>query len=220
MTTYGPTTLTLAERLRGADLVARIVGAELVRTTVDELSESRREHGTFVLTLAERFRGDASETVEVLVARGPDEPWPIPEKGEFLALLQGDGKAPFVLVHNSAFPLRGDTVQVDPAAGLPGDNAKAERVGLKEVVGVLAEQDARVVEYEKLLVERETSQVKPVDQPVQEMPGDGLREWLDLEHGEGGRAGQVSTVGDGPDDGPREPEVKRRPTRGLRKPKT
>ena len=196
MTTFGPSTMTLGERLLGADLVARVVDATLVSTTTDEQSESRREHGTFVFTVAQTLRGEPVETVEVLVARAPDDPWPVPEKGEFLALLQAGGDRRWVLVHDSAFPLRGTDVRVDPGAGLTSKGAKPQKVTLDEVIIAIAEQEKRAASYSATLEGRERTQFESGGRPVQEVPGDGLREWLDLEHGEGGRLGEPSTLPD------------------------
>uniref|UniRef100_UPI001124DB96 hypothetical protein n=1 Tax=Arthrobacter globiformis TaxID=1665 RepID=UPI001124DB96 len=190
MTTYGPSTMSLAERLLAADVVACAVSAKLVRTTVDELSESRRELGTFSLTLTDVLRGQPPETVEVLVARAQDEPWPLPEEGEFLVLLQSTGQNQWVLVHNSAFPLHGSNVDFDPRAGLTQARRELQTVTLQDVAADLADQDKHSQAYAAAEKEYETSPIKSGDGPaVQEMPGDGLSEWLDLDRGPGGRPG-------------------------------
>ena len=186
MTTYGPTTLDLAARLRGADLVARVATAELVDVVVDELSENRREFGTFRLELVEILHGETVSACDVLVVRDPDGPWPIPEEGEFVALLQHDTERRCVLVHDSAFPITNKGVRVDTAAGL-GGRARVEFVAFNEVVAEVRRLTEQLNSYEAVLADRETKRFKAEVPAPQEMPGDGLREWLDLDHTEGGR---------------------------------
>ena len=189
MTTYGPTSLDLAERLRGADLVARVTSAELVDVVVDELSENRRELGTFRLELAEILYGEAETTCDVLVARAPDGPWPIPQEGEFLALLQHDSERRCVLVHDSAFPITDKGVRIDPSAGL-GGRARTELVAVDDVAAEVRRLTERSAAYDAVLADRETERFKGEADKPQELPGDGLREWLDLEHAEGGKTGE------------------------------
>lgn len=189
MTTYGPTSMDLAERLRGADLVARVASAELVDVVVDELSENRRELGTFRLELAEILYGEAEASCDVLVVRAPDGPWPIPPDGEFLALLQHDGERRWVLVHDSAFPITKKGVRFDPSAGL-GGRARTTLVAVDDVASEVGALTERAKAYEDVLADRETKRFKAEADKPQEQPGDGLREWLDLEHAEGGQAGE------------------------------
>ena len=189
MTTYGPTTLDLAERLRGADLVVRVASAELVDVVVDELSERRRELGTFRLELAEVLDGESDSTCDVLVARDSNGPWPIPEKGEFIALLQHDTEHRCVLVHDSAFLISDKGVRVDPAAGL-GGRARAQFVVLDDLVAQIRGLTEASKSYEAELADRETTQFQLEGGPPQELPGDGLSEWLDTYHTEGGRSAE------------------------------
>jgi len=187
MTTYGPSTLTLAERLRAADMVARVKTAELVDVAVDDLSEGRRELGTFRLEIDEILLGEEESTCDVLVVRAADGPWPIPADGAFVALLQRDSDRRYVLVHDSAFPISGKGVRVDAAAGL-GGRSRAEFIPFKEVVAEirrLAEQERADAEQ---FAARETKRYSAERPAPQEAPGDGLGEWLDLDHSEAGRA--------------------------------
>lgn len=190
MTTYGPTSLSLAERLAAAELVARVAEVELIRTEDDPASEHGRELGTFRLVLAEVIEGEPRDAVDVVVARPRDAAWPLPEKGEFLALVRGvEGERPAQLVHDSAFPITEDTVQVDTSSGLGGERARREKVSLDGVRELLAERAQRRKELAAALEERETSAFTPEHGPPEEMPDThGLRDLLDLQHGEGGRS--------------------------------
>jgi hypothetical protein len=181
--------LDLSARLRGADLVARVATAELVDVVVDDRSENRRELGTFRLDLAEILYGETESTRDVLVVRDPDGPWPIPEEGEFIALLQFDTERRCVLVHDSAFPITSKGVRIDTAAGL-GGRVRAEFVALKDVVAAVRRLAEQLNSYEAALADRETKRFKAEVPAPQEMPGDGLREWLDLDHTEGGRSAE------------------------------
>jgi hypothetical protein len=190
MTTYGPTLLSLADRLAAADLIARVAAFELLRTEDDPASEHGRELGTFRLALGEVIGGEQRDAVDVLVARRRDADWPLPEKGEFLALVQlGDRDQPGQLVHDSAFPISDDTVLVDVAAGLGGERANREKVTLGEVRELLAARDEGRRLHDGELDRRERAVFSPERPPSQEMPDtNGLRDWLDVEHGEGGRS--------------------------------
>lgn len=190
MTTYGPTQLSLADRLAAADLVARVTAVELVRTEDDPASEYGRELGTFRLVLGEVIDGEPRETVDVVVARRRDAAWPLPEKGDFLALLRvGDGDRPGQLVHDSAFPMSDDTVMVDEAVGLGDQRARRTKVSLDGVRELLAAREERRRGLEAELDRRERTAYTPERLPSQEMPDThGLRDLLDLEHGEGGRS--------------------------------
>jgi hypothetical protein len=190
MTTYGPTSLTLAERLAATDLVARVTEVELLRTEDDPASEHGRELGTFRLVVGEVIDGEARDSIDVVAARRRDAEWPLPEKGEFLALLRlGERGQPAQLVHESAFPISRDTVQVDVTRGLGGERARRENVSL-ETVRVLIDQRAELRrQRESELDERERSAFTPDYAVPQEMPDtQGLRDWLDVTHGEGGRS--------------------------------
>lgn len=188
MTTYGPTSLSLADRLAATDLVARVAGIELIRTEDDPASEHGRELGTFRLVLAEVIEGEPLDAVDIVVARSRDAAWPMPDKGEFLALVRlGDGGRPGQLVHESAFPISEDIVQVNTSSGLGGERARRERVSLDGVRELLAERAERNRARMAELEERELSAFTPEHGPSQEMPDTrGLRDLLDLEHGEGG----------------------------------
>lgn len=190
MTTYGPTQLSLAARLAASDLVARVHTVELLHTEHDPASEHGREFGTFRLTLSEVIHGEQRESIDVTVVRRRDTTWPFPPRGEFLALLQLDGRdQPGRLVHDSAFPISGDTATVDPAAGLGGERSRREKVTLDDVRQLLVAHDDRHREHDAELDQRERAVFSPERPPSQEMPDtQGLRDWLDIEHGEGGRS--------------------------------
>jgi len=189
MTTYGPTSLPLTERLAAADLVARVTAVELIRTEDDPASEHGRDLGMFRLVIAEVLDGEPRDTVDIVVARRRDASWPLPEHGELLALLRlGEGDQPAQLVHESAFPITEETVQVDPTRGLGGERSRREKVSLDEVRELLAERTERRRSRAAQLEDREMSAFSPEHRPSQEMPDThGLRDLLDLEHGEGGR---------------------------------
>lgn len=189
MTTYGPTSLSLTDRLAASDLVARVTGVELIRTEDDPASEFGRELGMFRMVIAEVLDGEPRDTVDIVVARRRDAAWPIPEHGEFLALLRlGEGDRPGQLVHDSAFPIAEESVQVDPASGLGGERSRREKVSLDRVRELLVERTERRRAQAAELQDREMSAYSPEHRPSQEMPDThGLRDLLDLEHGEGGR---------------------------------
>ncbi|MGB9374694.1 MAG: hypothetical protein WCA82_11105 [Jiangellales bacterium] len=190
MTTYGPTSLTLAERLAATDLVARIADVELIRTEDDPASEHGRELGAFRLNIAEVIDGEPRETVDITVARRRDDDWPLPEKGEFLALVRLDesGRSG-QLVHESAFPVSRDSVQVDVTRGLGGERVRPERVSLTALRDLLGERADLLRQRDSQMDERERSAFTPEHQVPNEMPDThGLRDWLDVSHGEGGRS--------------------------------
>lgn len=188
MTTYGPTSLSLADRLAATDLVARVTEIELIRTEDDPASEHGRELGTFRLVIAEVLDGEPRDAVDIVVARRNDTAWPMPQKGDFLALVRlSKDDRPGQLVHESAFTITEDTVHVDTSSGLGGERARREKVSLDHVRELIAERAERIRARMAELEERETSTFTPEHGPSQEMPDThGLRDLLDLQHGEGG----------------------------------
>lgn len=194
MTTYGPGRLSILERLAGSDAVVLIKGAVLARSEVDRLSENRREIGEFELTVADVLDGDVPETIHLRAARDADGPWPLPDKGKFVAFLQREGEAGgWVLVHDSAFRLRGSSFDFDEAIGCQSRVEPSERIPLADVRRLVdARREARAT-YDKALRDYEGELLEARSRRPSEMPESSeLASWLDVEHGEGGRAGEPS----------------------------
>jgi hypothetical protein len=193
VTTYGPTQLSLLERLAGADAVVVIRTATLERSEVDKLSENQREIGVFELTVRDVLDGDISETIRVRVARDSDGPWPFPAEGEFLALLQHDEPAGgWVLVHDSAFRLRGSSFDFDEAVGFEKRVEPRDKVSITELRRLIDGRRESGASYEAALRDRE-GKLLAADraQRPSEMPESSeLASWLDTEHGEGGHPGE------------------------------
>jgi hypothetical protein len=140
MTTYGPTSFSLRDRLAAADAVLRIDRAELLDTSIDDLAAERRELGYFELHVAGILAGQATESIRVVVARGRDGTWPIPTDTRFVALVQEAGRqGDWTLVHNSAFALDRAGFRFSPTIGCDGARQPGERVTLRELSRTIAE---------------------------------------------------------------------------------
>lgn len=213
MTTYGPRQLSLEERLAGSDAVTVITSATLIRSEVDRLSESQREIGSFELTVADVLHGDVPETIRLVAVRDADSPWPFPEKYRFLALLQRDeASGGWVLVHNSAFRLRGSSFAFDQAIGCQGGVEPSEKVSITEVRRLLKARQERAAGYDASLREREGellhAELPRLPSEMPETPE--LAAWLDIGHAEGGRPGEPIAAPSTDDARP----PRRRPRRG------
>lgn len=190
VTTYGPTQLSLLERLAGADAVALISSATLARSEVDKLSDAQREIGVFDLVVRDVLEGDVAETIRVRVARDADGAWPFPSKGVFIALLQRDEPAGgWVLVHDSAFRLRGSSFDFDETVGFRRRVEPGEKVSIAELRRLIEGRRDRAASYEAAVRDREGKRLdeEPVRRPVEMPESSDLASWLDTGHGEGGR---------------------------------
>src|SRR6186713_3203300 len=144
MTTYGPRHLSLADRLAVADAVVLFAGARLVTSSVDELSETTREIGVFELSTTDALLGKVDEPTHVRVVRDSESPWPIPEQGEGLALLQRDPpRSDWLLVHNSAFRLRRDGFVFSDSIEPSQRSEARERVSIDDVRRLIEAQRRR-----------------------------------------------------------------------------
>ena len=183
MTTYGPTTFTLADRLLAADAVAVIKRATLVGVEVDELSEGAREIGTFV---------------RIRVAQSADGAWPIPDEGRTLVLLQRDvPRDGWVLVHESAYSLHGSAFVFHERPGAAPQAREGKRMTLASLRRLVADHRERLADEERNLAtrERRALKAKPPRLPSEMPESDLVVSWLDLERGAGAHEGK-------PDDSP------------------
>ncbi len=180
MATYGPTRLSLIERLVAADLVAVISRAELVRSERDELSERGRELGVFELTVASVLDGEADDVLHVRVASDGDGRWPIRTDGRFLALLQREPDGGWVLAHESAFPLRGSTFMFNERLGDEAKGHRGQATTLATVRRLVRELDDATANEAKELgrLERRAMRVKPAQLPSEMPESDEVVAWL------------------------------------------
>ena len=201
MTTYGPTTFTLADRLLAADVVAVINRAKLLGVEVDELSEGGREIGTFELAVGTVIDGvDVPDTIRVRVAQSADGAWPVTEAGRTLVLLQRDPtRDMWVLVHESAYPLRGSAFVFHEQVGADPQAKGGKRVTLASLRSLVNERRERLTLEEKELADREgrALKAKPPRLPSEMPESDMVVSWLDLERAAAGREGKPN---DAPDD--------------------
>jgi hypothetical protein len=203
VTTYGPTTFTLAHRLLAADAVAVIKRAKLVEIEIDELSEGGREIGTFELAVATVVDGeDVPDIVRVRVAQSADGAWPIPTEGRFLALLQRDpARGGWELVHESAYPLRGSTFVFHGHVGADPKAKDGTRVTLAALRRLVADRDERLAHEANELADREGRALKekPPRLPSEMPESDLVVSWLDLERAAAGREGKPDDTPDAVD---------------------
>jgi hypothetical protein len=134
MTTFGPNSFSLRDRVAVADAILRVDRAELIDTSIDELANDPRELGHFELQVASTLAGPPRESVRVVVARGRDGAWPIPSDTRFVAFLQSGGpRGEWTLVHNSAFALDRGGFRFSPTTGCEPARKPTERVTLREL---------------------------------------------------------------------------------------
>lgn len=141
MSTYGPSSFTLRDRLAVADAVLRVDRADLVSTSVDDLAaREQREIGHFEFHVAAVWAGDTGSSIRVVAVRGRDGRWPIPTDTPFVALVQHDKvSGNWTLVHQSAFALERGGFRFSPATGCDGATMRGERVTLGELRRTLAD---------------------------------------------------------------------------------
>jgi hypothetical protein len=180
MPTYGPTRLSLMERLAAADLVAVIGRAELVRSERDELSERGRELGVFELAVASVLDGEADDVLRVRVVSDGDGRWPIRTDGRFLAFLQREPDGGWVLAHESAFPLRGSTFMFSERLGDEARGRRGEATTLATVRRLVRERAAAAAaEAEELRrLEGRAMKAKPAPLPTEMPESDEVVAWL------------------------------------------
>jgi hypothetical protein len=190
VTTYGPTTFTLADRLLAADAVAVIRQAKLVEIEIDELSEGAREIGTFELAVAIVIDGeDVPDTVRVRVAQSAAGAWPIPAEGRPQRDPAQDG---WLLVHESAYTLRGSTFVFHEHVGADPQAKEGKRVTLAALRRLIVDRDERLAQAAKELADREgrALKAKPPRFPSEMPESDLVVSWLDLERAAAGREGK------------------------------
>lgn len=206
MTTYGPTTFTLADRLLAADAVAVITRSKLLGSEVDELSEGGREIGTFELAVGSVIDGeDVPDTVRVRIAQTVDGAWPIPDDGRVLVLLQRDPtRDGWVLVHESAYALRTSRFAFHEQVGADPEAKGGKRVTLAALRRLVAHRRERLAQEERDVAAREGQalKAKPPHLPSEMPKSVMVVSWLDLERAAAGREGKPDDVAD--DAGPGE----------------
>lgn len=153
MTTYGPNSFSLRDRVAVADAILRVDRAELTDTSIDELATEPRELGHFELHVARTLAGQPRESVRVVVARGRNGTWPIPSDTRLVAFVQAGGpRGEWTLVHNSAFALDRDGFRFSPTTGCDGARKATERVTLRElertIVQIAKEREANMRQLE------------------------------------------------------------------------
>jgi hypothetical protein len=194
LTTYGPRSLSLMERLVSAHLVAVIKQVRFVNAEVDEQSEHGRELGTFEVVVASVLDGDApGEVIRIRVAPAAEGDWPFPESGRFLALLQrdppGDG---YVLVHDSAFALRGSTFMFNEQIGAGPRARGSKATTLATVRRLLKERREQLAERAGYFAHREGRAIKatPPRFPTEMPDSEAVVFWLDTDRTTAGREGK------------------------------
>lgn len=182
------------ERLVSAHLVAVIKQVKLVSSEVDEQSEHGRELGTFELVVATVIDGDApGDVIRIRVVRAAEGDWPIPESGRFLALLQRDTPGEgWVLVYNSAFPLRGSTFMFNERVGAGPRGRGSKATTLATVRRLLKERREQLAGEARELTNREARAMKaPPPRFPTEMPdSEAVVSWLDIDRATAGREGK------------------------------
>lgn len=180
MTTYGPTSFSLIERLVAADLVVHAASAELVDTVVDERAETPREIGYFVVAVERSMMGDAAESLRLVVARNRDGSWPVPSDGSFVAFVQGAADGPANLVHNSAFRVERGAIRFDQHVGCDHrQRGDVERVSIKDIERAISDLHDRRAAAAKALVSNEPSATDDyVTTGEMEVPDAAYTTWL------------------------------------------
>lgn len=195
MTTYGPASFSLADRLAAADAVLIVKKAELLSTWNDELALKPRELGRFEFEIGRALSGKSAGSVHVTVAQGADGKWPVPLQSPFIAILQsGVGGSDATLVHNSAFAIIGKSFRFAPGIGYDAAAGTGKRISLAELDKTIARLAKERVAADRKFAALEPRLKSRTRHGEMEMPDSSLARLLGPGHESGGAAAKPNKL--------------------------